>query len=291
MKFLEPMLEEIKTPHKPPDDQYTPPELDLIALYCTLVKILYINGRLEFIAPLAAIINPIREGRPIHETKIRNEHAYFCTIDQLMVYHTLPKPNNPIIYFAGDSHVLACAYQNVTFNGVEHTIKPLLVTGLKYWHLRAKSHFYPKYNFWAVIPTAPPGSNIVFMFGEIDCREGLVISVKKCRYKDLEEGIRFTISIYIEVLKELIEKYQYKIYIHPPPPVIDVTREIVKTFTSILKEYVMKTKGLIWLEFFDHLLTPDGLKLNPNFELDDTHMNPTYLPLVSNAFKDIETKH
>lgn len=37
------------------------------------------------------------------------------------------------------------------------------------------------------------------MFGEIDCREGIVVSVDKGRYKDLEEGVTATVNIYIKV--------------------------------------------------------------------------------------------
>ncbi len=36
--------------------------------------------------------------------------------------------------------------------------------------------------------TVPPKSDVIFLFGEIDCREGLIISVEKCRYQDLQEA-------------------------------------------------------------------------------------------------------
>jgi hypothetical protein len=33
-------------------------------------------------------------------------------------------------------------------------IRPMLVTGLKTWHLRPASRFYPKYNFYNVVKTS-----------------------------------------------------------------------------------------------------------------------------------------
>jgi hypothetical protein len=102
----------------------------------------------------------------------------------------------------------------VHLKGEERLLKPMLVTGLKMWHLRPESVFFPKNNFYNVVSTStdsvccvrgvracvfnrvvrigvvtvPPHSDVVFLFGEIDCREGLVVSVEKCRYRDLEEG-------------------------------------------------------------------------------------------------------
>lgn len=91
------------------------------------------------------------------------------------------------------------AYHEMTFRGEKHLIRPLLVTGLKCWHLRPSSTFYPKANFYHIVPTgtclcllvssllAPQGSHIIMQFGEIDCREGLVLSVARMIYETIEE--------------------------------------------------------------------------------------------------------
>lgn len=44
-------------PSKPSSEEYNSDELDLLALFCTLVKILYVVGCLEFISPLIALIS------------------------------------------------------------------------------------------------------------------------------------------------------------------------------------------------------------------------------------------
>jgi len=281
------MLPIVQTPHIPASIPYDSDTLDILAIFCTVVKIVFVVGALELISPLVNLITPVREGRELHKTSIRNEHAYYCCIAQLMAFHTLPLKKYPFLYVAGDSHSMTLAWQTIQFKGETHLIKPLLVTGLKAWHLRPESKFFPKTNFYEVVPTAPRGSSIIFLFGEIDCREGLVISVRKSRYKDLEEGAAATVNIYINALKQLQEQYEYKIYIHPVVPVIDVTRHIVKIYNKILKERVMNTEGFLWLDFFDHLLTPDGEKLNSDFELDGTHMNPRYIKMLEEALNKV----
>jgi hypothetical protein len=103
---------------------YNADELDLLALLCTVVKILYVVGDLDLIPPLVALIGsfalllpllqfahlplaePTRAGRELHLTTIRNEHAYYCCIAQLMLYHTLPLVSYRPIYVAGNLSIL-----------------------------------------------------------------------------------------------------------------------------------------------------------------------------------------
>ena len=35
----------------------------------------------------------------------------------------------------------------------------------------------------------PDGADVVFIFGEIDCREGILVAVEKGRYANVEEGM------------------------------------------------------------------------------------------------------
>ena len=112
----------------------------------------------------------------------------------------------------GDSHALSPAWSKIALNGEERLLSPALVTGLKHWHLRDESNFYPKKNFYRALSSLPTGSNVIFMFGEIDCREGLLVAVERCLYKDLEEGINTTVDIYIKTLKQVMKKYKFKVY-------------------------------------------------------------------------------
>lgn len=282
----------VKESQAPPLSQmYDHDTLELLAIWCTLTKIVYLAGNLELAKKIVDVIHPTREGREIHTTSIRNEHAYNCCIAQLMVYHTIPNnlKEKKRIYVAGDSHSLVTAWQPIVFRGEEHQIEPLLVTGCKCWHLRPESKFFPKVNFWKVVTTAPHGSTVIFQFGEIDCREGLIMSVQKCVYKDIEEGVQVVVDIYINVLLEVHKQKGYNIYVHPAPPVIDVTREIVRTFNATLKEKLKNHAILKFLDFEQDLLDPqDNSNLNPKFTLDGTHMNPLYISSIERELKKYE---
>lgn len=79
------------------------------------------------------------------------------------------------VFLAGDSHCLTAAWRAVTLRGERRTLVPLLTTGLKAWHLRAASRFYPKVQFWNSLAKLPAGAQLVMAFGEIDCREGMLV--------------------------------------------------------------------------------------------------------------------
>lgn len=66
-------------------------------------------------------VEPVREGRELHTTTIRNENAYYATVVQLMAYHTLPRDASlPSIYLAGDSHALVHPF----FHGSAWAVTP-----------------------------------------------------------------------------------------------------------------------------------------------------------------------
>eukprot|EP00959_Pyramimonas_sp_CCMP1952_P260939 5455849-Pyramimonas_sp.AAC.1 len=44
-------------------------------------------------------------------------------------------------------------------------------------------------------------------FGEIDCREGILLSVNRDRYKDIQEGIQVTVGIYVKKRKNNITSF------------------------------------------------------------------------------------
>lgn len=175
-------------------------ELDLLACYFTIVKLLFLKGRVAALPRLVALLEPIRVGRELHRTTIRNEQAYYTCIAHLLTVDKPPMrvmpPNRDgdveDIYVCGDSHTLATAWRelSLTFdnpssevNSRRVLLRPALVTGLKHWHLRKESTFYPKINFWRVLAAIPPRSRVIFLFGEIDCREGILSAVEKCKYE------------------------------------------------------------------------------------------------------------
>jgi hypothetical protein len=154
---------------------------------------------------------------------------------------------------------------------------------MKHWHLRPDSTFYPKYNFLRVIESIPAGSTVIFIFGEIDCREGMLVAVERGKYESLEQASESAIGYFIAALKPILKKKDFHALIHPVIPVLKETRSIVKTYNAIFKRMVEAQQGksrMYWLDIFSQLLSDDGERLRDGLELDGTHLNPAYIPIL-----------
>ena len=86
------------------------------------------------------------------------------------------------------------------------------------------------------------------------------------------------------VAKLCAERGYAKGLVHPVPPVLDETRDMVKKYNAVLRALV-EASDLVWLDFFDGFLDEAGLK--PGYCLDGTHLHPTYLDdLLAPALAD-----
>ena len=99
---------------------YTEEDLYMLALFFTVVKILYIKGLLSMLPPLLQLLQPLCEGRDLHLTLIRNEAAYFKCINEVFktfsgVPETVNRKDKNHIYFIGDSHCIPVAWHQVTY--------------------------------------------------------------------------------------------------------------------------------------------------------------------------------
>ena len=80
------------------------------------------------------------------------------------------------------------------------------------------------------------------------------------------------------------------IYVHPVPPALDVTRQIVTAYNEALKpavqtlaEQTSYKERVYWLDFFDDLVSEDGTALKTELKFDDTHLSPTYTQYLRRA--------
>ncbi|EQC36809.1 hypothetical protein, variant [Saprolegnia diclina VS20] len=262
---------------------------DLLALFFAVVKILFLEGCGAPLHALLKLLEPLRVvyGHHLHQTTIRNEHAYYCCIAQLLCIPTplLAFPSATgietakeyeTVYVCGDSHTLPTAWRTLTLGTRSVRLTPALVTGLKHWHLRRASTFYPKRHFEHVIARLPRRARIVFLLGEIDCREGILLAVDKCRYESVDDGMVATMSHFLQVLEALVRAHGFDAYIHPIVPVLDETRHLVLRYNALLRTRVEAASFCQWLDCFDDLLGDDG-KLQPAYALDGTHLHPAYL--------------
>lgn len=285
-------IEELPEPGVTKDtanENYDEDEKYLLALLHTLVKILYVKGCLGIVSYLTNLLDPLSVNRDLHLTNIRNEAAYFTCISQVVKtsdrLHT-PQKEDKVLYFVGDSHCITPAWQQIQFREELYTIHPVLSTGTKIWHLRDESKFYPKINFNNAIKVIPSKAVVILCFGEIDCREAFLMCVEKAKYESLDEVIDKVIDIYISVIKKMVDRYEWDIYVHPVMPVLDITRSIVMPFNSCLKCRIQKEKRMRWLDFVDDLIYKDddgNLHVKNKYRFDGTHIHPSYTALLQRA--------
>ena len=76
---------------------------------------------------------------------------------------------------------------------------------------------------------------VIFIFGEIDCREGLPNAVDKLKYDSLEQAMTVLVDIYVSVLVRVAKQRKLLVMVHPVPPVLSETRDIVQHFNSMLQ--------------------------------------------------------
>ena len=288
------------TTEVPPSDDDTPPsaeDLEAVACAVTAVKLLFCGGALARATALAAVAHAwvTATSCELHETVIRNEAAYGTCIHLLLTRHAPPvppaAPEEQPVYVLGDSHVLPCAWRSITVNGQSRMMVPCLVTGVKAYHLRPQSTFYPKRQWERACARLPPGATVMVLVGEIDCREGMLRAIEKGCAPDIATAARDVAQLLVDALiKNLLtgRSRASTVLVHPVPPVLDVTHTLVLAFNSALGAAVARAKpahsALRWLggdetdsAFVGRLLTSDGSALRTEYVLDGTHLNPAYI--------------
>lgn len=105
------------------------------------------------------------------------------------------------------------------------------------------------------------------------------------RYDTIEDGMETVINIYLQVLKSLQNKHQWKIFIHPVVPVLDITRPIVLQFNRILATKLLTEPTIHWLNFVKELLIgPEEAEvLKEDYKFDGTHLHPKYVTLLTDS--------
>jgi hypothetical protein len=52
---------------------------------------------------------------------------------------------------------------------------------------------------------------VILSIGEIDCREGILLSVERGYYEDFDEAVRSTVALFLPVLRELVTVNRFKV--------------------------------------------------------------------------------
>ena len=151
-------------------------ELETLGLWFAGVKLLFCMGALSLLPPLLAIVEPVVTSAPdeLHVTAIAIDFAFYCMVvhllPSLLQLPTRPPPSRlPLLYVLGDSNVLPPAWRVVRWRGAAHLLHPLLVTGLKVWHLRPGCDNYTTAHFESLVRQLRDGASVIVCLGSIDC--------------------------------------------------------------------------------------------------------------------------
>ena len=87
---------------------------------------------------------------------------------------------------------------------------------------------------------------------------------------------------YLKMLQKLQKKREFQIFVHPVPPVMDITRRTCLEWNKRMELKLKAVPSIEWLNFAAELMTADG-KLQKQYELDGIHLHPSYIPLLESA--------
>ncbi|CAJ1426098.1 unnamed protein product [Effrenium voratum] len=239
------------------------------------------------------------QGHELHLTAVRNENAYFNCIKDILACDTgVPKCPSSFrpLYVVGDSHVLPLAWQFLDIPAEEEEehfiLVPMLVTGAKVWHLREESKFYTMFSFWDKLSILPVDAPVMFMLGEIDCREGILHAVQKGKHSSVEEALSRIVDVYVQLLEQVRKKRQTsRLFVHPVPTVLPETRFLTLAMNELLlSEKTRADMAKVRAKVLDvdsifrgttSGVTDAGqlaaLPILPELKLDGIHLNPSYV--------------
>jgi hypothetical protein len=135
----------------------------------------------------------------------------------------------------------------------------------------------------------------MFIIGEIDCREGILLAVERDRYSSVQEGMRSTIAIFSKVLSGLVATKKIKAFVHPVLPMLKETRSLVLAYNKLYQEATLKlasaNEKIKWLDFFSELVSTGpgssgsaaDVELKSGLALDGTHISPRYVSMIQAA--------
>lgn len=260
-----------------------PLQLEVLGIYFAVVKDAFILGLLDLLPELLRTINPLHKGCALHRTIMRNEAAYFASI-ALLMQHLDPDVTSDYsedmeaLYVVGDSHTLSPSWHVLQYDGRNVLLTCGVVTGLKIWHLRDGSDFYPKHLYHRVTASIPQKSHVMLILGEIDCREGIFQTVERGIYSSIADACNVLGKIYTSVAQQLVKSNDLtRLLIHSPPPSLDVTRRLVLQLTAELQLHFSRLSEQKVSYVIVPVLSPNSAQLQPQYALDQTHLSPLYV--------------
>ena len=205
------------------------------------------------------------------------------------------------LFWVGDSHVLSMGWQQLCFGERMRLAVPVVVTGLKAWHVRPETRFFTngclqtfllrlqKQSFFDRSDTHSTCRTIVVSAGEIDCREGVGGKSLQGYTDNCHEHIERTVAEYVRSLQQVLltQVNIQQILVLPVPPHCQsrkgrvkgraFRRETTRYWNQVLRHQLHSVPSVYFLDYESHLLlSNDSYILKPALNADSTHMNAAF---------------
>eukprot|EP00775_Hariotina_reticulata_P004975 gene4975-5217_t len=123
---------------------------------------------------------------------------------------------------------------------------------------------YAAWQFWEAIRGLKPGSWVVLMLGELDCREGMLTALQKLKYDSLKQAVGATAGVFSSLALELVTQHRLKVMVHPVPPVLMENHDVLQQFELAVRKQILELQAashtsslqgsLAYLDVFQQLM-------------------------------------
>ena len=242
---------------------------------------------------LSEAINTILPHENSNNSNLKNNQVFHGFLKKLFQYRRFnpilyEKNEKSTIYFISESHSFSANGVTVDYNNSLHTIKSLLITGAKIFHLVQSEANKSKSSLDILLKGLPAKSTVVIGFGEIDCRinEGIFKYCVKYN-KNPKLIIIEMIEKYIEMLKLAADENECSLIIYgvpsPHPHTFEGFKEedieefklLVSNFNSQLS-FLCETNNIPFLDIYK-ITNLKGVS-NLIYHIDTNHVEPKVIP-------------
>ena len=215
------------------------------------------------------------------------------------------------LFVVGDSHVVSIGWQTISSwkdDDVCKILVPVVITGLKAWHVRFQTNFFTQTNLQTQFQLfLRDETELLVSAGEIDCREGIGGPSLQGYTQSCTSNVSRTVQEYVTSLSKFNTIPQ--IYVMPVAPHAHRSktngkshgrakrRECTQLWNQTLNTMIDSSSNnndnnLFFLDYASQLvLTNEYYVLNPVYNADYTHMNSAFLYLLEQTMMKHNHRH
>ena len=211
------------------------------------------------------------------------------------------------LFVVGDSHVVSIGWQTISWkDGICRILVPVVITGLKAWHVRFQTKFFTQTNLQTQFQLfLKEEKEMLMSAGEIDCREGIGGPSLQGYTQSCTSHVSTTVQEYMASLSKF--SIDTRMYVMPVAPHAHRSktngkshgrakrRECTQLWNQTLKTMICssnnKDNNLFYLNYASQLVLANEYVLNPIYNADYTHMNSAFLYLLEQAMMKHNRSH